>query len=43
MMWDMDSFVDVCEEAGFSVVFAKHNVDMGFICFGDQHILLKKI
>lgn len=43
IMWDMDSFKDILKQKGFEIIFAKHNVEMGFICWSDWHILAKKI
>lgn len=43
ILWDMDSFAKVLKEKGFEIVFAKHNVGLGFICWSDFHILARKI
>jgi len=42
VLWDMDSFVEVLEENGFEIIFAKHNVGYDFVCIGDFHIMARK-
>lgn len=42
IMWDMESFIDVVEEAGFECVLKHRNLYSNFICNGDFHLLFKK-
>jgi len=43
IMWDMDSFIEVVEKNNFKCILSKRNDVPKFNCFGDYHLIFKKI
>lgn len=43
ILWDMDSFIELCEEEGFECVYKHRNLFGNFTCNGDMHLMFKKV
>lgn len=43
ILWDMESFIEQLEKIGFTCKVANRNDGLGFICFGDYHLIFQKV
>lgn len=42
ILWDMDSFIEMMEEVGFTCFYKYRNPGGEFICIGDYHLIFRK-
>ena len=43
ILWDMESFIEQMEKIGFTCKVKNRNCGLGFICFGDYHLIFQKV